>query len=101
MKICLKGACVAAPCKYELYISILLPLLTTPYYAVLPRSYHSSLIGVGVFSLAIVCALNALLDWKRMHWMERIIAVPWFCLLAVCLPLAIWNISHIGVFADR
>jgi hypothetical protein len=87
--------------KWELYISIALPFLTTPYYAVLPRGYQDLLIGTGVFTVAFICALNAVLDWKRMVWPERIIAVPWFCALAIALPIALWNVSQYKVFADR
>src|SRR5690242_17964058 len=87
--------------KNELYLSMAAPFLTAPYYAVLPHNYASILIGIGVFSLAFVCALNAIMDVGRMHWIEKLIALPWFCLLAFYLPLAIWQSAHIQVFSAK
>lgn len=87
--------------KWELYVSIALPFLTMPYYAVLPHGYQDLLIGAGVFAVAFFCALNAVLDWKNMVWTERVLAAPWLCLLSVYLPIALWNISQIKAFADR
>ncbi|HEY0074163.1 MAG TPA: hypothetical protein VGB77_08685 [Abditibacteriaceae bacterium] len=86
--------------KYEIYISLILPFVTTPYYAVLPRGYTDILIGIAVFTIAFLCALNSILDIGRMHWLERLIAVPWFCLLTFYLPLAIWSVAHIRAFSS-
>lgn len=85
--------------KYEIYISLILPFITTPYYAVLPRGYTDTLIGMAIFTIAFLCAFNAILDIGRMHLLERLIAVPWFCLLTFYLPIAIWNVTHVRVFS--
>lgn len=91
--------------KNELYASFLLMLPASLPLFTSDRSYEQyltdHLVAVGVLSTACLLTLNALLDIKRMHPVERLIAVPWFCLLAFLMAQQLWDVAPIIVSSHR
>lgn len=87
--------------KYEFYISFLVLLCVLPFCCVRPQGYYDTIIGVGACILALVCAFNAVLDGARMNWLERILAVVWFCALAGLTAYEVWDVLHLEVFSPR
>ena len=83
------------PCKYELYVSFLIVLLGTFQMLNMPQGFNDYLIFNGSLILGLVCAINAVLDLKRMHPIERIIAIPWCCLLLVATPYFFWCAANV------
>jgi NO-binding membrane sensor protein with MHYT domain len=87
--------------KYELYISFFVVVIGFLLTAHRPHNYKDVLVASSTLLVGLLCAFNALLDMKRMNWLERSLAVPWFLILLVLTPFTIWDVAHIGMFADR
>jgi hypothetical protein len=97
----LKNIRVTGRNKYELYVSYLVVFIGFIQTAHLPQNYRDVLVASSTLLVGLFCALNSLLDIKRMNWLERVIAVPWFALLLFLTPIVIWNVAQIRTFADR
>jgi hypothetical protein len=95
-----KNLRVAERNKCELYVSLLVVFIGFIQTAHLPQDYRDVLVASCTLLVGLFCALNSLLDIKRMNWLERVIAVPWFVLLLFLTPIFIWNVAHIRMFAD-
>jgi hypothetical protein len=78
---------VIAKSRLQLWVSIALVLLLTLLRQVCPLGCVDVLVIAGGALIALVCALNAVLAFKDMHIVERVIAVAWFMALAIATPL--------------
>ncbi len=87
--------------KNEIYISVAATFVAAWFMGSMPHGYSDVLTAAGALAVAFFCALNAVLDIPRMNWLERIVAVAWFCFVACAAPAVILGIAQMGVFADR
>jgi len=87
--------------KIEIYFSFAAALFGFSTLLAMPLSYQDVLLSAGALTIAFLCALNALLDFRRMRLVERMLAAPWFLLLLVCVPPLIWRFAHIRMFSNR
>jgi hypothetical protein len=87
--------------KSELWVSLAVALAGFLLTAHAPKGFVDLLIIAGTQVIALLCALNALLDLKRMLILEGCIVVPWFCFLLYSAPSSFWWAATLKFFADR
>lgn len=57
--------------RYELYVSIIIVFFGILQTHHLPHDYRDCLVTSGTLAAGLFLEFNALLDIKRMHWVER------------------------------
>mgnify|MGYP001562225709 CR=1 FL=1 len=92
---------IIAKNKSELWDSISVALAGFLVTAHMPKGFVDVLIIVGTQLIALFCALNALWDIRRMGFLERSLAVCWFCVVVLTAPRSVSWAATIRGFADR
>jgi hypothetical protein len=92
---------VLHPSKRELYVSFLLAASLFIWSPSLPHRLSIGLFTASLLIVAIVCAVNGLLDFKRMSHFERVIAVLWFFALFGATSLYIEQLIHPKFISPR
>jgi hypothetical protein len=87
--------------RYELYLSILVVVIGFFYSAVRPQSFSHVMVSTGSLLIGLVCAINAISDYKRMSIAERIFALAWLVLLMFAVPWALWDTVTTKTFSFR
>ena len=87
--------------RYELYFSFVIVFVGFCNSAVLPHGYQDRLIAAGSLLLGLVCSFNAVLDFRRMNFVEFVVGMCWFVFLLATTPLILWNTAHIEAFSPR
>ncbi|HEY0076471.1 MAG TPA: hypothetical protein VGB77_20405 [Abditibacteriaceae bacterium] len=80
--------------KFEFYLSFLIVLFLIIWAPPLPHDLGNGLITSTFLLVAIICALNALLDFKRMNNWERILGVMWFFVLVYFALIYIYGLTQ-------
>lgn len=72
--------------KNELYVSILVVVFGALFFMSNMRyNFYDFIKWVVALLVGFLCALNAVLDHKRMNSVERIASVVWLCIVSVLL----------------
>jgi hypothetical protein len=64
----------------------------------MPWTYSGVLVMAGLQIVAFVCALDALLAFRRFRIFGRIVLVAWFTFMLVLTPFVLWHIGSIRAF---
>jgi hypothetical protein len=87
--------------KYEIYFSLLFGCAAFVSVAKRPVGYFDLLFEATFLTFGFLCALNAMLDSKRMNSVERIFAATWFCLIGIWMVYSFFRGFTTTIFADR
>lgn len=87
--------------KHEFYLSLAAILIGIFFGTTRPQSYRDVLVAAAAVLIGFACSLNAVLDKRRMNWLEFALALAWFAVLLFFAPLVLWHAFSIETFGDR
>ncbi|HEX8834009.1 MAG TPA: hypothetical protein VF719_07395 [Abditibacteriaceae bacterium] len=87
--------------RYELYLSLAVVIIGFCYSAVRPQSFNHVMASIGSLVLGLVCAINAVMDHKRMFAAERVFALMWLVILVFATTWTVWDTVTMETFSPR
>ena len=92
---------VVAANRYELWVSMAFVGVGVLFQVVRPIGFVGALGLGGAMVVALICAVNAVLDTDEMGVVETYVARLWLGAMLILTPLTLYGLATIGEFANK